>query len=159
MADDINSDDYKTVRVRIMKWIGFRSKLKEPSRYLQLKDDLWVARNPKHKNSKGRINKIPADLIDERDYINASVEHYFICRAWVGNGVYPLSQVELMTRTYNLGKTLGLTPAANPDQPVTPPSEMQRYFQQQGMYDGSNDADTYGTGASPFSWSLPPLYY
>ena len=44
--DSFDGPDYKLVWTRINKWQTYRSKIDEPKRYLQLKRDLWVVRNP-----------------------------------------------------------------------------------------------------------------
>ena len=156
MADE-NDPDYKLVRVRIMKWESYRSTEKAPGRYANLKFDLYVVRNPKKYPENYAV--IPADLIDDRDEINAAVEHYFLCRAWIGNGEFSAAQMSAMVGVYNLGKRIGITPRNNPDNPTTPPSDLQKYFQQRGIDDGITDAKLYGTGAPPFSIKAPPKYF
>jgi hypothetical protein len=150
MSDDINSEDYKTVRREIAKWEKFRDAYPWPERGKILRADLYNFRNGK--------GIFTPDLGDSRDYINASVEHYFLCYSYIACGEYPVYQVEAMVKIYNAGKSAGLTPRHNPDKPVTPPSDMQKYFQRCGIDDGIYDAKIYGT---PTVWlpGLPPVYY
>jgi hypothetical protein len=150
MSDDINDERYKAVRRRIMGWETYRKKVPLPQRNMDLKDDLYAIRNGK--------GIYPDGLIDADDEINAAVEHYFLCRAWVSNREYPVWQVEALVAVYNAGKDWGVTPRHNPDKPTTPASDMQKYFQRQGIIDGTDDAVLYNGGTA---WvpGIPPMYY
>ena len=150
MSDDINDEDYKTVRREIMNWEKFRDQIEWPERGKVLRSDLYNFRNEK--------GVFPAWVGHARDDINASVEHYFLCYSYIACGEYAVYQVEAMVKIYNAGKSVGLTPRHNPNKPVTPPSDMQKYFQQCGIDDGVTDAAIYGT---PTIWlpRLPPVYY
>lgn len=155
--EDSDGPDYRLVWSRIAQWTTYRSQIGEPKRYMTLKNDLWVVRNPEKDQYAYSI--LPAELIDSRDEINASVEHYFLCRAWVGNGVYSAAQLSAMNFIYNTGKSIGITPRSNPNHPVTPASDMQKYFQRRGIDDGISDGIIYGTKAGSFSLRLPPTYW
>lgn len=149
MAEDVNAANYKLVRARIMKWEDYRSKIAAPGLYVTLMRDLYNVRNDK--------GSYPVGLADPDDTINAAVEHYFLCRAWIGNGWFPAWQVELMVSIYNTGKDWGVTPQHNPKKPLTPPSEMQKYFQQRGISDGIDDSILYGTKI--YAPQKPEYYY
>lgn len=144
----------KEARVQelIRKWTIYRGRIIEPNRYLTLKDDLYNVRNA----IPGTII-YPNDLIDTDDEIMAAVEHYFLCRAYVGNGQYSSIQLRVMKGIYNLGKEIGITPRHNPSRPVTPPSELQTSFQDKGITDGEFDLKKSG-GKSPII-AAPPKYY
>lgn len=155
--ENFDGPDYRLVWARINKWNTYQSKIDEPKRYLQLKRDLWVVRNPE--KAQHEYDLLPGELIDDRDEINASVEHYFLCRAWVGNGVYSAAQMTAMNAIYNTGKSIGITPRSNPNHPVTPASDMQKYFQRRGVDDGVSDGVIYGTKAGSFSLRWPGKYW
>jgi hypothetical protein len=55
------------------------------------------------------------------------------------------------------GKSLGVTPRHNPSKPVTPPSDLQKKFQNEGIQDGERDLAASGRSA-PWITS-PPKYY
>lgn len=139
------------VRELIDRWIRYRSYLAEPNRYLILKSDLYTVRNAVGGTT------YPRQLVDVDDEIMASVEHYFLCRAWVGNAVYPAAQVRAMKGIYNTGKIFGLTPRHNPAKPVTPLSAMQTMFQDEGIRDG--EADLKASGKSAPGLTMPNKYW
>jgi len=101
------------------KWTVYRGSIAEPERYSQIASDLYQVRNP-GVGVNPPISFWPAHLIDPDDEIMAAVEHYFLCRDWVGNGKFPVWQVEAMRITYDLGKLLGVTPRHNKHKPTTP---------------------------------------
>jgi hypothetical protein len=86
----------------------------------------------------------------------ASVEHYFLCRAWVGLGVFPAWELRGLSDVYDYGKSLGVTPRHNPNKPVTPPSAIQKEFQAEGIRDGESDLSKSGKEA-PYVTN-PPKY-
>jgi hypothetical protein len=135
----------------IDRWIKYRDTTPEPARYMVLKSDLYNVRN-------GSPSAVyPMRLIHPDDEVMACVEHYFLSRAWVGNGIQPAWQMRSMTWIYNSGKEYGVTPRHNPSKPVTPPSAVQRKFQDKGVTDG--EADLAAGGGSAPRISAPPLYY
>lgn len=134
----------------IGKWTAYRSGTAEPGRYTVLSKDLYNARN--------ELETFPADLLDPDSEVMASVEHYFLCRGWVGNGVFPLSQVANMVAIYDVGKLLHITPRHNKSKPVTPISMMQVSYQNKGMTDGSKDAKRFKVD-TPILWRKPPKYF
>jgi hypothetical protein len=138
------------VRDYIERWKKYRESTPDPQRYLQLKSDLYKVRN-------GSPDGVfPMRLIHPDDEVMACVEHYFLTRAWVGNGIQPAWQVRSMTWIYNTGKEAGVTPRHNPNKPVTPPSAVQRKFQEEGVTDGEADLKASG-GVAP-RISAPPTY-
>jgi hypothetical protein len=138
------------VRDYIERWKKYRETTAEPLRYMVLKKDLYDARN----GSPSAV--FPMRLIHPDDEVMACVEHYFLSRAWVGNGVYPAWQMRSMTWVYNSGKELGVTPRHNPSKPVTPPSALQQKFQDEGVADGEKDLKASG-GKAP-AIAPPPTY-
>ncbi|MCX7888594.1 MAG: hypothetical protein N2422_02545 [Rhodobacteraceae bacterium] len=134
----------------IRKWEAYRRNEPIPARFMTLKRDLYNVRN----GVPGVI--YPPYLVNPDDEIMAAVEHYFLCRAWVGNGVQPAWQLRAMTDIYNLGKEYGLTPRHNPARPVTPPSQMQKDFQAIGIADGEMDLKVSGRTAPLVA--KPPTY-
>jgi len=144
------SDKRQTVWALIRRWEAFRRNEPIPARFLTLKRDLYNVRNAVPGTS------YPASLTDPDDEVMAAVEHYFLCRAWVGNGVQPAWQMRAMTDIYNTGKEYGLTPRHNPNRPVTPPSQMQKDFQALGIADG--EADLRVSGRKPPLVAKPPTY-
>ena len=147
----------KDARVRqlIAKWSGYRGSMAEPSRYCTLKSDLYCARNPGFGGCPA-LSAWPANLLDSDDEVMASVEHYFLTRCWVGTGQYPAWEVRALRDVYELGKRWGVTPRHNPSRPVTPPSAMQRRFQEEGIRDGETDLARSG-GSAP-AIAVPPRY-
>jgi hypothetical protein len=144
----------------IGQWIIYRESIAEPGRYLQLKQDLYNVRNDVKddpiKDSKGATVPYPTYLIDPDNEVMASIEHYFLCRGWVGNGVYNATQMRALAAVYNAGKKAGVTPRHNPSKPVSPPSAMQARFQEAGIADGQNDLIKSGKPAPGFK--KPPTY-
>jgi hypothetical protein len=138
------------VRDYIERWKRYRQAIPEPKRYLQLRKDLYDARN-------GSPTAVfPMTLIHPDEEVMACVEHYFLTRGWVGNGVQPAWQMRSMTSIYDAGKELGVTPRHNPNKPVTPPSAIQRKFQEEGIRDG--EADLKASGGKAPTIAKPPLY-
>jgi hypothetical protein len=144
------------VRALITRWIAYRSAIPEPGRYDQLRSDLYLVRNPGF-NGAPPLSSWPSTLVDPDPEVMASVEHYFLTRSWVGNGVYPAWEVRVLAATYNLGKKMGLSPRHNPSNPVTPPSEMQKRFQAEGIRDGESDLKK--SGKPTPGVAMPPKYY
>ncbi|MFO1351257.1 MAG: hypothetical protein U1F68_11535 [Gammaproteobacteria bacterium] len=149
----------KEARVRdlINQWKIYRGAIPECDRYCPLASDLYCVRNP-GLGSCPALSSWPSHLVDPDDEIMASVEHYFLTRCWVGTGQFPAWQVRAMRWIYNTGKEWGLTPRHNPNRPVTPPSEMQRKFQDEGVRDGEGDLTRCGRSA-PTLPRRPPQYY
>ena len=138
------------VRDYIERWKTYRKATPEPARYMQLKTDLYKVRN-------GAPDAVyPMTLIHPDDEVMACVEHYFLSRAWVGNGIQPAWQMKTMTWIYNTGKEIGVTPQHNPNKPVTPPSAVQRLFQAEGVRDG--EADLKASGGTAPRVAKPPMY-
>lgn len=140
-----------TVRSLITKWITYRA-----GDYCQIAKDLYQVRNPGF-NGSPPLSHWPPDLRDPDSEIMASVEHYFLSRCWVGSGKYSALQMKVMSKIYNTGKRLGVTPRHNPNNPVTPPSEMQAKFQEEGILHG--EADLKKSGKPTPGYREPPRYY
>ena len=140
----------------LAKWKTYRADIAEPERYCQLKADLYQVRNADW-NGNPPISVWPADLIDSDDGMMASVEHYFLCRCWVGTGVFPAWQMQSMNFVYNMGKIAGVSPRHNPNKPTTPPSAVQMAAQIAGIRDGEQDLKKSGKSAPIVA--MPPKYY
>ncbi|HEY0587885.1 MAG TPA: hypothetical protein VGD52_17255, partial [Pseudoduganella sp.] len=108
----------------LFKWKSFRIAVPESERYCQLKSDLYQVRNPGW-NGNPPISAWPAHLIDADDSMMAAVEHYFLCRCWVGTGTFPIWQLRAMNVVYDMGKLAGITPRHNPNKPTTPLTALQ----------------------------------
>ena len=145
----------KIVWSLIKEWIKFRNGHLTTPDYCQLKTDLYQARNPGF-NGSPALSHWPAHLISSDTEIMAAVEHYFLARCWVGTGVQPAWQLRAMSSIYNFGKHLGITPQHNPNNPVTPPSDLQSKFQNYGIVAGEADLATSGVTAP--SIAPPPTY-
>jgi hypothetical protein len=137
----------------IAKWNTYRTGNPEPERYLVLSRDLYNIRNDVVVTP-----PFPDDLNDPDPEVMAAVEHYYLCRGWVGNGVFPASQVANMVVLYDLGKLAHVTPRHNKSKPVTPMSWMQFKYQNKGMNDGSRDAKRFNVD-TPILWKKPPKYF
>jgi hypothetical protein len=144
------------VRELIRLWIRSREDLEGSTRYCQLASDLYQVRNPGF-NDSPPLSHWPPRLVDSDSEVMAAVEHYFLTRCWVGSGQYPTWQVRAMRDVYGLGKRLGVTPRHNPDNPATPPSELQRQFQDEGIRHGQSDLTMSG-GEAPLM-ATPPRYW
>lgn len=123
--------------------------------YGRLATYLYQVRNPGF-NGSPPLSHWPEHLIGETDEINAAVEHYFLCRSLVGSGAQPAWQMRLQRDIYEMGKRAGITPRHNPDNPTTPPSALQRRFQDEGIADGERDLAASGDSAPLVA---PPLTY
>ncbi len=140
----------------VARWNIYRGKLPVPDRFCQLKADLYQVRNAGW-NGNPPISVWPGELIDADDGIMAAVEHYFLCRCWVGTGAYPKWQLRSMNLLYNAGKVLGITPRHNPTKPTTPVSSVQLGAQEAGIRDGANDLAASGKSAPMVT--KPPKYW
>jgi hypothetical protein len=150
--------EIQIVRLNALKtnWNAYHISDPAPARYCKIKDDLYKVRNADW-NGNPPISSWPAYLIDADDGIMAAVEHYFLSRCWVGNGIYPAWQVRAMTNIYDQGKAIGVTPKHNPNKPTTPLSKLQMHAQREGVQDGEKDLTT--SGASAPVITSPPKYY
>jgi hypothetical protein len=144
------------VRALIVKWKAYRSVIAEPERYGKLAEDLYIVRNAGFNGNPSPPN-YPSELVDPDDATMASVEHYFLCRSWVGSGYMPAWELRKVADIYDYGKQLGITPRHNPNKPVTPPSTMQKEFQEEGIRDGESDLLT--SAKDTPSYTSPPKYY
>jgi len=140
----------------LAKWKTYESGIAEPERYCQLKSDLYQVRNAGWQGNPP-ISVWPADLIDPDDGMMAAVEHYFLCRCWVGNAIFPAWQLQSMNFIYNMGKIAGVTPQHNPNKPTTPLSALQMAAQLAGIRDGEKDLQKSGKSAPVIA--MPPKYY
>ena len=140
----------------IAAWIAYRSAMAEPERYCELKSDLYKVRNAGW-GSNPPISAWPPHLVDTDDRVMAAVEHYFLCRCWVGTGQYPAWEVKALVIAYDTGKMIGLSPRHNPNKPTTPITSLQINFQAAGIRDG--EADLLKSRQSPPSMQLPPKYW
>lgn len=148
MTTSISKDPI--VRSLVAAWEAYRASEAKPGRYLILKSDLYKVRN-------GDPSAVfPLKLISPDNEVMAAVEHYFLCRAWVGNGIQPAWQMRAMKGIYNTGKELGVTPRHNPKIPVTPPSALQVVWQNRGIADG--EADLKASGKAAPRIGMPPTY-
>lgn len=140
----------------IAKWKAYRIGIVEPDRYCQLKTDLYLVRNAGWKGNPP-ISTWPTHLIDTDDGIMAAVEHYFLCRCWVGTGAYPVWQVRVMSLAYDMGKLAKITPRHNPNKPTTPLTASQMACQEAGIRDGERDLAK--TGKTAPMVAKPPQYF
>lgn len=140
----------------IAKWKAYRGDLPEPERYKQISKDLYKVRNAGWRGNPA-LSSWPAELVDPDDAMMAAVEHYFLCRAWVGTGKFPAWQVKAMNFVYDLGKLAGVTPRHNPNKPTSPLTALQMAAKIAGVRDGSADLEKSGNSA-PFV-AMPPTYY
>jgi len=123
--------------------------------YCRLKNDLYQVRNAGWKKNPP-LSAWPTNLIDKDDEIMAAIEHYFLCRCWIGTAKYSTTQMRAMISVYTAGKRVNLTKQHNPNKPVTPPSELQSHFQNKGIRHGESDRDRAGLEAPLFA--PPPSY-
>jgi hypothetical protein len=136
-------------------WRAYRAPLTDPDLSCALKTDLYQVRNAGWKGNPP-ITAWPANLIDPDDAMMAAVEHYFLCRCWVGTGVQPAWQLSLMNNIYDWGKMMGLTPQHNPNKPVSRVTALQMAAKSAGVRDG--EADLARTGRSAPMIARPPTY-
>ncbi len=139
----------------VEKWKLYRASIPEPARYCQIKSDLKQVRNPGWKGNPP-ITAWPADLVDSDDAMNAAVEHYFLCRCWIGSGKYPSWQLRTMNIIYDGGKAAGVTPAHNPNQPPSRLTLLQIGAKELGIKHGEDDLKKSG-GSAPWI-AKPPKY-
>jgi len=149
---------YQSTRVNqlIAAWTAYRSGTAEPERYCELKSDLYKVRNAGW-NGNPPLSAWPPHVLDTDDGVMAAVEHYFLCRCWVGTGQYPAWQVKVMVITYDTGKMIGLSPRHNPNKPTTPITSLQINFQAAGVRDGEADLVKFRRPAP--SVQRPPKYW
>ncbi|MDN7671772.1 hypothetical protein QZM22_04345 [Burkholderia oklahomensis] len=151
-----SSSKASVIRRLIADWTSYHSSIEpEAKRYRRLSQDLYQVRNP-GLNGSPPLSSWPKHLLDPDDEIMACVEHYFLARAWIGTGRLPAWELRTLSSIYNVGKLLGVTPRHNPDNPVTPPSQLQRSFQMEGVIAGKVDRAKAGVRA-PLVKS-PPTY-
>ena len=108
----------------LAKWRAYRVGLPDPALSCQIKTDLYQVRNAGWKGNPP-ITVWPPDLIDPDDKVMAAVEHYFLCRCWVGTGQFPAWEMRAMNMVYDMGKAAGVTPRHNPTKPTTPLTALQ----------------------------------
>lgn len=142
-------------RALVRNWSMYRASLPEEDRYEQIRKDLKQARNPGW-NGNPPVTAWPPNLIDPDGTMLAAIEHYFLCRAWVGSGKYPAWQMMSMSAIYDAGKMLGLAPRHNPKQPTTQLTSLQMWAQAEGVRDGNLDLQRAGKSAP--SVAMPPKY-
>lgn len=136
-------------------WRAYRAPLTDPDLSCKLKDDLYKVRNAGW-NGNPPLSVWPAALIDPDDSMMAAVEHYFLCRCWVGKGIQPAWQLTVMNNIYDWGKMMGLTPQHNPNKPVSKLTALQMAAKVAGIRDG--EADLAASGESGPWISKPPTY-
>lgn len=137
------------------KWMAYRGATPEPGRYCQIKDDLYKVRNAGW-NGNPPISMWPRFLVDSDDAMMAAVEHYFVCRCWIGNGVYPAWEIAALGTIYDWGKLVGMSPNHNPNKPTTPLTALQMAAKFAGIRDG--EADLKKSGKSGPWIKSPPTY-
>ncbi len=140
----------------LSQWKAYRGGIAEPDRYCQIRADLYQVRNPDF-NGNPPITAWPTNLVDSDDGMMAAVEHYFLCRCWVGTAVFPAWEMKTLNVVYDLGKMAGVTPRHNPNKPTTPPSALQMAAKVAGVRDG--EADLAKSGKSAPWIAAPPKYY
>jgi len=140
----------------IAKWKDFRVALPDSTKYCQIKNDLYQVRNAGWEGNPS-IGVWPPDLIDPDDSMMAAVEHYFLCRCWVGTGQFPAWQMRAMNNIYDLGKLIGVTPQHNPNKPTSKLTLLQVAAKEAGIRDG--EADLAKSGESAPWIAAPPKYY
>lgn len=136
-------------------WRSYRAPLRDPNLSCQLKTDLYRVRNADW-NGNPPITDWPPELIDADDAMMAAVEHYFLCRCWVGTGFQPAWQLRILNNIYDLGKLLGVTPQHNPNKPVSKLTYLQLVAKEAGIVAG--EADLRASGQSGPWISKPPTY-
>ena len=139
----------------IAKWKTFRVALTVPELYCQLKTDLYQVRNAGWEGNPS-IGDWPPDLVDPDDTMMAAVEHYFLCRCWVGTGKFPAWQMRAMNHVYDIGKMAGVTPQHNPNKPTSKLTVLQMAAKEAGVRDG--EADLAASGKSAPWVAKPPTY-
>lgn len=137
------------------KWVSFRAPLADSVLYCQLKTDLYQVRNAGW-NGNPSISDWPPDLVDPDDATMAAVEHYFLCRCWVGTGKFPAWQMRALNNIYDLGKRLGVTPQHNPTKKTSRLTDLQMAAKAAGVRDG--EADLAKSGGSAPLVAKPPTY-
>jgi hypothetical protein len=140
----------------LSKWKAYRAAIPEPDRYCQIRQDLYQVRNAGW-NGNPSLSVWPANLIDPDDAMMAAVEHYFLCRCWVGTGAFPAWQMRAMNVIYDLGKVAGVTPRHNPNKPTSPPTALQMAAKEAGIRDGESDLAKSGKSAPLIA--TPPKYF
>lgn len=142
-------------RELVRNWSAYRASLPEQDRYERIRNDLKQARNPGWQGNPP-LTFWPAHLIDPDSAMLAAIEHYFLCRAWVGSGKYPAWQMISMSAVYDAGKMVGFSRRHNPSQPTTPLTSLQMWAQAEGVRDGSQDLKRSGKSAPLVA--PPPAY-
>lgn len=140
----------------LAKWKAYRAALPEEERYCQIRLDLYQVRNAGWEKNPP-ITVWPTNLVDPDDAMMAAVEHYFLCRCWVGTGVYPAWQMRTLNVIYDLGKIVGVTPQHNPNKPTTKPTALQMAAKTAGVRDG--ELDLAKSGKSATLVGMPPTYW
>lgn len=140
----------------VAAWTAYRSASPEPGRYCELKLDLYKVRNAGW-NGNAPLSSWPTHLVDADDAVMAAVEHYFLCRCWVGTGQYPAWEVKALVMMYDAGKMIGVSPRHNPNKPTTPITALQISFQAAGIRDG--EADLRKSGRPAPTVQRPPKYW
>ena len=140
----------------IAKWKSFRVALPVATLHCQLKDDLYQVRNAGWE-ANPPIGDWPPDLVDPDDATMAAVEHYFLCRCWVGTGKFPAWQMRVMNHLYDIGKMAGVAPRHNPNKSTSKLTLLQMAAKEAGVRDGETDLAKSGKAAP---WvAAPPKYY
>ncbi|BBU31921.1 hypothetical protein BTHE68_56550 [Burkholderia sp. THE68] len=140
----------------IAKWNSFRVDIPAPERFDQIRRDLYQVRNAGW-DGNPPIGTWPPELVDPDDAMMAAVEHYYLCRAWVGSGKFPAWEMSVLNFIYDAGKVVGASPRHNPNKPTTKLSSLQLTAQKNGVRDGKVDLATSGQSA-PWAAS-PPKYW
>lgn len=149
------ADEVRRFKELVRNWNMYRASLPEPDRYEQIRIDLKQVRNPGWQGNPP-LSSWPTNLIDSDSAMVAAVEHYFVCRSWVGSGKFPAWQMLTMSAVYDLGKMVGASPRHNPKQPTTQLTSLQMWAQAEGVRDGGNDLKISGRSAPPVA--MPPRY-
>lgn len=156
MRLSISAEEMRRFKTLVKLWQLDRGNVSEPERSCKIRRDLKAVRNPGWQGNPP-ITDWPAYLVDKDDGMNAAVEHYFLCRCWVGSGTQPAWQQRTMNQLYNTGKALGVTPQHNPNNPTTELTGLQLAAQEMGVQAG--EADLKASGKSAPMFAEPPVYW
>jgi hypothetical protein len=152
-SDIAGLDRFKVLRDR---WIQQYESTQEPERYAVIAQALYKVRNAGWDDNPD-LSVWPKSLLDPDDSIMAALEHYFLCRGWVGNGAIPEWEVRQLTSIYDFGKFLRVVPRHNPNKPVTKMTPLQAIAQEAGIQDGAADKEKFKVDAPRIV--NPPAYY
>lgn len=153
----MTAEEVAVFQTLVDRWIEYRKDIPEPQRYNKLRTDLLKVRNAGFGNNPP-ITSWPKHLLNNDDSIMAAVEHYFLCRWWIGSGTYSPWQLRTMNNIYDFGKWIGVTPRANKDNPTSELTALQVGAKELGIKDGERDLIKSGGKKAP-AIAAPPTYW